>query len=927
LSASRRPPTSNELARPLPPPRHAADARRARRFGLTSCLGLSLAACGSDSTWLEPADDSLSVTRVALSPASALALSDVASVPAPILRGRGGVGELILPGAASPAVVRLLTSDRALLTMLAADPRGNRVQDDPALSSARAVLVQIEAGSQALSLPESDLFLSDPLGEEHEIYLPELELAPGGSAELWVARDGSTYTAVPGATVPAFSALRRARVPWWSAPDVRVTQVAAGLTQPSGIAVVPAPGPSAAAPLLYVAEREGRVLVLRRDGALTTYAEGLLNFDPSAEPATPELGLNGIAVDPASGDVFVTLVYSDDPLIPDAPRYAAVERLTSADGGLSAALRARIKSLAPEPEGTARSLSFITFGPDDLLYVHAGDAGQPAQAQDLERYHGKILRLTRDGAPSPNNPYYNAQDGISARDFVYASGLRDAPGSAFRLDDDTHYFVEPGPDRDRLARLLVGKNYGWNGESAALGEGALYSASPSVQPTSIGFVQGAWLAGSGFAPEYDGRAYVTQSAGSGTGDASHKAITEWQIRGDGTLEDGPRTVAFYRGSGGATPAALTAGADGLYFTDLVAEDPGDPESDGAHLLRLGPAPLSTTPDCNENGVADALDLELGTSLDCNDQGIPDECDIAAGRSADCDADQAPDECAVSAPHAYDFSSEGSDFVLNGAEIADGVLRLVPEPDATASALHAPTGRLPLQRFQVDFSFRITGASAHGLVFAVFDADTYPDTQTFGQEGLGADSLEIAVDTLADDGERENALLVRFDGQLLGRYVPSFELDDDQPHRVRVAFDGRNLSLALVAAAGREVAFQALEVPGYTPFVARFGFGASGREGAPPVAIDDVVFWLPTAADANGNRVPDSCECPADVADGSESGAPDGAVTEADLRYFLTLYRAGSSAADIDDGSESATPDGAVTIEDLRYFIGRYNAGC
>lgn len=41
------------------------------------------------------------------------------------------------------------------------------------------------------------------------------------------------------------------------------------------------------------------------------------------------------------------------------------------------------------------------------------------------------------------------------------------------------------------------------------------------------------------------------------------------------------------------------------------------------------------PDCNGNGVDDAVDISMGTSQDCNHNGTPDECDIAAGVEEDC----------------------------------------------------------------------------------------------------------------------------------------------------------------------------------------------------------------------------------------------------------------------------------------------------
>lgn len=61
-------------------------------------------------------------------------------------------------------------------------------------------------------------------------------------------------------------------------------------------------------------------------------------------------------------------------------------------------------------------------------------------------------------------------------------------------------------------------------------------------------------------------------------------------------------------------------------------------------------------DCNQNAIADALDIIQGTSLDVNGNGIPDECedcnangtldpaDISMGTSSDLNANGVPDEC-------------------------------------------------------------------------------------------------------------------------------------------------------------------------------------------------------------------------------------------------------------------------------------------
>jgi|GEM_PF-3430002 len=62
-------------------------------------------------------------------------------------------------------------------------------------------------------------------------------------------------------------------------------------------------------------------------------------------------------------------------------------------------------------------------------------------------------------------------------------------------------------------------------------------------------------------------------------------------------------------------------------------------------------------DCNENGIADDVDIATGTSQDCSGNGTPDECesdcngngladscDIFSGSSLDCSSNGIPDEC-------------------------------------------------------------------------------------------------------------------------------------------------------------------------------------------------------------------------------------------------------------------------------------------
>lgn len=95
----------------------------------------------------------------------------------------------------------------------------------------------------------------------------------------------------------------------------------------------------------------------------------------------------------------------------------------------------------------------IAFGPDELLYVTVGDAGDTRSAQDLSKLSGKILRMTTDGDVPPDNPF--------ADSFVYSYGHRNPQGIAWS-DDGIMFATEFGQNTwDELNVIEAGSNYGW----------------------------------------------------------------------------------------------------------------------------------------------------------------------------------------------------------------------------------------------------------------------------------------------------------------------------------------------------------------------------------------------------------------------------------------------------------------------------------
>ena len=559
----------------------------------------------------------------------AMLLEDVDDVPPPSWRDASGNG-IDLPAGAPHSMLRLENDLGWLLLRIDGQVGPGNVTTNPAaLPLHRAVRVVIKSGNTGgnLVLPESVLSGFERDCEPFAIYLPAINLLPNSTLALWVGEHGATYDADPAAVIPDFTSVARTvPIPWQaSRPGYRVDVVAAGLSLPVNIAFVPNAGSQPGDPKFYVTELYGAIKVVTNAGTVRNYASGVINYSPSgAFPGSGEQGLTGIAVDPASGDVFVAHLWRTG-----NQNYPRITRYSSNNGGVTANASQVLLDMQGEPQGQSHQISCLEIVNGEL-FCHMGDGFNYQTAQNLGSYRGKILRLNLNGTPVATNPFYNGGT-ITSRDYVYCFGVRNPFGGAWRAADGFRYCVENGPGVDRLSKLVPGRNFGWNNTDASMSNFALHNWTPSSGPVNIAFVQPQTFAGSGFPQDVQGHAFVSESGATYAPSEQPigKRISEFAFDAAGNVTAGPLPFVEYTGDGFATMVGLAAGPDGLYFSEFYS-DAGTvgPTTSGGRILRIR---YGDPEDCDGNGLEDHCELVIGAA-DYDSNGVLDVCDPLSASS-------------------------------------------------------------------------------------------------------------------------------------------------------------------------------------------------------------------------------------------------------------------------------------------------------
>lgn len=201
-----------------------------------------------------------------------------------------------------------------------------------------------------------------------------------------------------------------------------------------------------------------RILVNERPGRMRIIENGKLVETPIRE--FPEIsnrseeGLMGLCLDPDYSNnkyIYISYAYEKDGEL-------LVRVIRFKDNGNSLSNDKTIIDGIPAARFHAGCR--IKFGPDKKLYITTGDAGERQHAQDLNKLHGKILRINSDGSIPKDNPFENSP--------VWSYGHRNPQGIDWYPGTEILWSTEHGPSGfdgpgggDEVNVIEKGKNYGW----------------------------------------------------------------------------------------------------------------------------------------------------------------------------------------------------------------------------------------------------------------------------------------------------------------------------------------------------------------------------------------------------------------------------------------------------------------------------------
>ncbi len=263
------------------------------------------------------------------------------------------------------------------------------------------------------------------------------------------------------------------------------------------------------APFAIVAMPDGRLMVTLKSGYMEILdANGELVKKITGFPKVLYAGQGGLL------DVAFDPKFARNKMIywSYAEKYQQGSLTTLAKGKLNEAA-GKVENVTvifratPATDGNLQYGSRLVFDKDGNLFVSIGEKSKPenrVQAQQLNSYLGKIVKITTDGKPAVGNLFPKNAGALPG---IYSYGHRNPDGLDINPATGGLWEAEFGPrGGDEINLIRPGKNYGWpvitygidySGEKMGGGiqqkagmEQPVYYWDPSISPCGMCFYKG-----------------------------------------------------------------------------------------------------------------------------------------------------------------------------------------------------------------------------------------------------------------------------------------------------------------------------------------------------------------------------------------------------------------------------------------------------
>lgn len=279
-------------------------------------------------------------------------------------------------------------------------------------------------------------------------------------------------------------------------------------------------------PFAIVEMPDGRLMITIKSGYMEIHdKEGALIKKITGLPAVVYEGQGGLL------DVAFDPNFSNNKLMywSYAEKYQGGKITTVAKGKLneSAGKVEDVTVIFRATPATKSNLQYgsrLVFDKDGNLFVSVGEKYIPEariQAQQLDSYLGKIVKITSDGKPAKGNPFLNKAGALPE---IFSYGHRNPDGLDINPETGELWESEFGPrGGDEINIIRPGKNYGWpvitygidySGDKMGDGiqqkpgmEQPVYYWDPVISPCGIAFYRGNAI------PEWKNNLFVAALSG------------------------------------------------------------------------------------------------------------------------------------------------------------------------------------------------------------------------------------------------------------------------------------------------------------------------------------------------------------------------------------------------------------------------------